>query len=380
MSREKKKGKANRQKWIAFAITVILSFAAGVLIADYLAANITADLTYSVFLITGTAMFISSFFINIIIHEAGHLVFGLLTGYKFSSFRILSFMWVKENGKIRFKRLSLAGTSGQCLMSPPDLVDGKMPCILYNLGGVIMNAAAGVVFLIIHLAVKSILPLSAAMLVFSMFNFILAAVNGIPLKIGVPNDGRNALTMSRNPEACRCLWAQLKINELTARGVRLKDMPAEIFTLPSDEDMNKDMIADLGVFACNRLMDMHKFDEANEAMTHILGLESKICDLHRGLLICDRIYCEAISGNTAGAAVLMTKEQKNFIKSMKSFPSVIRAEYAYALLCECNSSRAQAVEIKFDKIAKSYPYPSDIESERELMQIAYEIYLKGGSK
>ena len=31
-----------------------------------------------------------------VIHEGGHLVFGLLTGYKFSSFRIMSFMWVKE--------------------------------------------------------------------------------------------------------------------------------------------------------------------------------------------------------------------------------------------------------------------------------------------
>ena len=38
--------------------------------------------------------------VQIIIHEAGHLIFGQLSGYEFSSFRIFSFMWIKKNGKI----------------------------------------------------------------------------------------------------------------------------------------------------------------------------------------------------------------------------------------------------------------------------------------
>lgn len=42
-----------------------------------------------------------AFFLHIIVHETGHLVFGLLTGYKFSSFRIASFMWLKENGQLK---------------------------------------------------------------------------------------------------------------------------------------------------------------------------------------------------------------------------------------------------------------------------------------
>ena len=77
--------------------------------------------------------------LQIVIHEAGHLVFGLVTGYQFVSFRIWNMMWLKKDGKIQFKRMSLAGTGGQCLMSPPDLADGKMPVLLYNFGGAIMN-------------------------------------------------------------------------------------------------------------------------------------------------------------------------------------------------------------------------------------------------
>lgn len=92
-------------------------------------------------------------FLQLTIHEAGHLVFGLKSGYRFSSFRIGSFMWLKENDKIVSRKLRLAGTGGQCLMVPPQMQDGKIPVILYNLGGSIMNLVASAVFLIIYLLI-----------------------------------------------------------------------------------------------------------------------------------------------------------------------------------------------------------------------------------
>ena len=44
--------------------------------------------------------FIVAYFANIIVHEGGHLVCGLLSGYGFSSFRIGSLMLVKIDGKL----------------------------------------------------------------------------------------------------------------------------------------------------------------------------------------------------------------------------------------------------------------------------------------
>ena len=85
------------------------------------------------------------YFVQVVVHEAGHLVFGLLTGYQFSSFRIGSFMWVKLEGKLKLKRYSLAGTGGQCLMAPPEMVDGKVPYVLYNLGGCLANLIVSVI-------------------------------------------------------------------------------------------------------------------------------------------------------------------------------------------------------------------------------------------
>jgi len=55
---------------------------------------------------------------------------------------------------------------------------------------------------------------------------------------------------------------------------------------------------------------------------------------------------------------------------MQKFPSVVRTEYVYALLAEANAAKASGILRRFEKIARTYPYPSDVQSERELMEIA----------
>lgn len=57
-----------------------------------------------------------AFFLQILIHEAGHLIFGLLTGYQFRSFDIGGFTWVKEGEKSAFKgqRFSKRWDSARC--------------------------------------------------------------------------------------------------------------------------------------------------------------------------------------------------------------------------------------------------------------------------
>lgn len=310
--------------------------------------------------------------VQMIVHEAGHLVFGLLSGYKFSSFRIFSFMWVKEDDKIRLRRFSIAGTGGQCLMTPPDMVDGKIPVVFYNLGGALMNIIVGVVSLGLFFFFENVPFLSTVMLMFAVIGFILALMNGIPMRLGtVDNDGYNAFALTRNAEAMRSFWVQMKTNEQIAKGVRLKDLPDEWFAVPSDEAMKNSMVVVLGVFACNRLMDAHKFEETDTLMAHILEIDSGIVDLHRRLMVCDRMYVEMLTENRREILEgMLDKVQKKFMKSMKNFPSVLRTEYVYALLCEKDTVKADKVKNQFEKCAKTYPYQNDVQSERELMEIA----------
>ena len=313
-------------------------------------------------------------FLQIIIHEAGHLVFGLLTGYRFVSFRVSSFMWLKDNDRIRFKRLSVAGTAGQCLMAPPDLKDGKMPVQLYNYGGAIMNLIASAVSggLAMLCPAGSFLQLFLLMMMAAGVAF--ALTNGLPVKTGLMNsDGRNAWDLARNPKAVRAFWIALKTNELSVRGICLKDMPEEWFTVPDEEGMKNGVTSYVGVFACSRLMEQGKFDEADALMERLLSQDNRIPGGLRKTMVCDRIYVELIRENRPEVLEgLRTKDQVKFMKAMKKFPSVLRTEYAYALLAEKDPEKARKVMETFDKTARTYPNPNDIEIERGLMETARE--------
>jgi len=375
MGNQKRKKKLIWKNCIPLLFFVMIGAVCGILIVQYAenafgeTASFGQKLFYIAILFVGMYLAI---FLQMILHEAGHLLFGLLSGYKFSSFRIMSFMWVKESGKIRFRHLSIAGTGGQCLMSPPEPVDGRIPVFFYNLGGVFVNFIVSAIAFGLCFVVSDIPVLSALLMMFAVIGVALAFMNGIPMRMGtVDNDGYNAFFLGRSKEAQRALWVQMKTNEQIANGVRLRDLPDEWFEVPSDGAMKNSIVAALGVFACNRMVDSHQFEEADKMMAHLLKIESGIAGLHRNLMICDRIYIELVTGKRKEILDrMLTKEQKKFMKSMKNFPSVIRTEYAYALLAGQDMDKAGKFKALFEKCAKTYPYPNEVQSERELMEIA----------
>ena len=309
--------------------------------------------------------------IHIVLHEAGHLIFGMMSGYHFSSFRIGSHMLMKEDGKLVHRKLKIAGTGGQCLMSPPEMVDGKFPVVLYNLGGSIVNLVVTAMVIPVFGAVDKGSIFALFFFLFIAMGAITGLSNGIPLRTNtIDNDGYNAISLGKSREAMRAFWIQMKVNEQLTKGLRVKDMPDEWFEVPSDEAMKNSMVATIGVYAANRLMDQHRFDEAETLMNHLLDIESGIVALHRNLIICDLVYLELIGQNRSDKLeTLYSKELKKFIKAMKTFPSVIRTEYAYSLLKEHDLKSAAKSMAAFERIAATYPYPNDINSERELIQL-----------
>ncbi len=377
MSTERKK-KMSWQGALMLILVLLLSFAGGYFVGAAIDGYYPEGAELWQTLLISAAMLgilYVALVVQLIIHEGGHLVFGLMTGYGFSSFRIFSFMLLKgEDGRLQLKRFSLAGTAGQCLMTPPDIKDGKMPVALYNLGGSIANVAFAAVFFVLYLLLSHIPYLSLFLLFLAIVGLVLALMNGIPLSTAsINNDGYNAVALLKNERACRAFWLQMKANELQSRGVRLKDMPEEWFELPTDEEMKNAMIAPIGVFAASRLMDEGRLSEAEELMERLMSIESGIVPLHRALMICDRIFIELLGEKRSEVIEgYLTVEQKRFMKSMKSFPSVIRTDYAYAALYLGDEAMAKSRLEDFEKCTKTYPYPQDIESERELILLVKE--------
>ena len=94
----KKKKKITWQQYIGMAFYMLIGAACGFLMVMYVDQSTGAGKPLHEGLLALAGLFLGMYaamFIQLVIHEAGHLVFGLLSGYRFSSFRIFSFMWIK---------------------------------------------------------------------------------------------------------------------------------------------------------------------------------------------------------------------------------------------------------------------------------------------
>lgn len=341
---------AKRKRALSKALVIVLFMIAGA-IGGYLlghmmdAGGASSDPLGTVgWLVAIVALLVVAGFLQVVVHEAGHLVLGLATGYRFRSFRVGSFMLVEQEGRLRLKRLSIQGTGGQCLMGPPDLVDGRMPYRLYNLGGALANMLVALVAAALAFALpKGLAAIFCAFL--ALVGLVYALTNGLPLTVGgVNNDGKNLRAASESPDALRAFWIILKAGEAQADDMRVKDMPAAWFAAPDDpERLRNPLVASVAVLACNRLLDEGRIAEAAEAVRDLLGRETGMLGLHRSLLKVDLAYCELMGENRAAEiGSVLDADARKLMKAMKTFPAVMRTRYAQALLADGDESEAEA--------------------------------------
>ncbi len=367
------KKKMDLRKYIGLLFFLAIGGVCGWFFGYYLGETLPDDAGVGETLISFAVLllgFYAMLYAQIVIHEAGHLAFGLLTGYHFSLFRIgsLTFLRDADSGNIRVKRMQLAGTGGQCLLVPPEPVDGVIPFALYHLGGVLMNLIASAVFFVLYLIFRPIPILSLMMLVGVIVGVAYALMNGIPMRLGaIDNDGYNLYAQTKSRAAMEAMRIQLLIAEASAQGIRLRDMPKEWFVTPDGASLENSMVAVIAVFACNRLMDEGNYDEAEAAIRSLCIKKTGMVGIHRSLLICDRLTCLLLRGDTAAAEQCLTKQQLAFMKAMRNNPTVLRCQYAVARLLKHDETEAQAVMKRFEQCAKTHPFLSDIESEREIL-------------
>ena len=282
--------------------------------------------------------------LHTIIHEAGHMVFGLLTGYGFVSFRVLRWTWVRKDGRLVVRKYSLPGTLGQCLLSPPkgydDMADA--PYVLYHLGGVLAN----LIVTAILLALTLILPGLYGRIIctgLALAGFVLACSNAIPNEPGkLNNDGRNLLELRRSADARRDMHKQLEMTALQANGMRMRDMPDALFEANAESAKTSMISAAVIAAQENRCMDLQQFDD-------------------------DRLYLRAIRGERPAPE----KREQKLLKAYRALLPVCRTNYALAL-SEGDAKKAEEALSAFERLASDYPYTGELISERSLVDLAME--------
>lgn len=323
-----------------------------------------------------------SFFLHIIIHESGHLIFGKISGYTFVSFRIFNIMFIKKDGKLVRKKFNIVGTGGQCLMMPPEPVDGRYPYILYNLGGSLLNFVfSGISFALVLLLSYTFSIFALIFIPFTIVGIFTGLSNIIPLKIsGIANDGYNALTLGKNTIARHVLRLTLQINALTSVGTRYRDMPAEWFDLPDQTDLNDSIAVSSAILRFNYLFDRQEFDKAKELAWHLLNTADKMLEVHKNELRCELLFIEIIGGcRKEEIDRFFTRQLNKYIKATSSYVSRQRLLYAYAKLVTLDDAEAKKVLKQFEKVCTSFPNLGEIAGERDMIIVIDNAAKKNNS-
>ena len=297
------------------------------------------------------------------LHEVGHLLFGLASGFKFSSIRIYKYALVKDHCGFHIKKFNIQGTGGQCIMTLPEDTDPKrVPFFWYNAGGVIVN------LLLLALSIVALLYCDLGMVgetFFMMLAFtgaFIALMNGVPLSFnGLCNDGRNMLLLMRDKHSRRFFLRMMQVASELSKGKRLKDMPREWFEdIPVDSPKDYFLLANRINYAA-LLEDSGRFDEARRVYEEIYSFGKELPGLMKLEIGADHILMELLT--TARHDVvdkIYDKSLKAYINSSYKYsPIKAVALYALTLLHDNEPVRAKHLLDELESHRDEYLMPGE---------------------
>jgi len=314
-----------------------------------------------------------SYSINTCLHETGHMIFGLMTGYQFNSLRFGSLMLVKENGKLHFCRYNMPGTSGQCIMTAPKIAPEKMPVVLFNLGGLIINLLVFLIGLAVFLATKdSHLITGLVFLVFALTSLLILITNGIPFT-QMGTDGANTIIFHRDIKARIAFCNQLEMVKYLTENYSVREMPAELFSFDKSTPMTNPLVTSQAVSCFNYLLVKKMYTEAKDLGTFILENAKSINQLHEKLLYGELLYITMVIDQDNESAKKQFALYGKEIMKAAGFISVQRILYAYYSLVEVYEEKSAKYAKIFEKSVIKYPYPKDAAIEKEQFDMVAEV-------
>lgn len=297
----------------------------------------------ALFLVSSIVILGVWYFLQIIIHEAGHMVAGLLTGYKFVSFRIGSFTIIKEQKKLVKKKFTLKGTAGQCLMCPPECKPEDLDDTWYLLGGGMANLLSASLGMYIYSMTNQAFTYYLCFLG-GIMGIVLCIQNLLPMKTGgMVNDGYNIFLSGKDKKAKAAMYYTLLLNAKMSESGDIstisEDLLETVFTFPYRDLSN---IYEANLYSLVGSLYLAKGDyeaakECNEKLyhtEHVLGIFKKEAQ-------CELLYHEII-GECREEEIkkLYDDKLKAYIRSAACYPSKKLLMYAYYAIYKRDEAQA----------------------------------------
>lgn len=345
---------------IGYVLTLLPYIVLGAYVASTADSLVPSDDTGLELMLMGGLILLAVLFmfIHIIIHEGGHLVCGLISGWKYLSFRIGSIALVRCDGRLQWKKTTVMGTGGQCLMIPPECEPENCPFFLYLLGGGLANIITGGIAFGIGLLVGGIAEI--ILVLFAVMGFGLGLSNLFPAKMsGMMNDGYQIfMEFPRNKDTRKYNYLLLSANAILTEAESTKEIPEKIrnAVLNADySDLSNSSIANLYCYKATILQEEGKYEECREVYQNIAD-SPDVLQLFKNEAKCELIYYEIMGEcNAEKIDELYDKKQAEYIKATALYPSRKRLMYAYHLIYKGDEEKAKAEYDALIKTAKTHP-------------------------
>ena len=311
-----------------------------------------------------------AFILNVVLHEGGHLVAGLLTGYRFVSFRFLNWTLIRRNGRLQWGNYELAGTGGQCLMAPPDRPINQIDTRWYNAGGVLANLLIVVISALLLWAFDLPSWLDELLVIMIILGLLIGVGNGIPLKMGgVATDGLNLLQLEKDIPGKQCFCNILEFNALSQEGVPYDEMPEHIFALPQPIDWVNSMHVGAALMAATRMAAVHQWEEAYRLLTEAHDHSDEYMELYR--LEVENMMtqvCIAMGRDDEARQHYSDKVAKHAERHASTQSDKQLTKMAVALALENDRPKAEAMLHELETNRDKYIHQGDVALSLDLMR------------
>lgn len=320
-----------------------------------------------------------AFYGQVILHEAGHLLFGWMAGYRFLSFRVGKLCLTLTDAGLRWSWHSVAGIDGQCLMAPQEKPRPPRAQKLYNYGGALMNIfLASIAFVGWRSNIGGVFFSTLCMLNFFLGLF-LALLNGIPMQTEwMQNDGYHARLVD-NPNSSYAFWLILEVATRQNRGQGLGDMEASLFRLGAEE-AGDSLCAEAVAMRAQRALLLGNSDEAaslydgllTEAHERVMTLPQR--DQYRA----DR-YMIALLGNAPSAQESEEAIRKRYAASLESRAMKLanllrktRTAFVLSLAKKESSAKVRNHLLQFEQCAATWSNAGEAADEKQFVALLKE--------
>lgn len=315
-------------------------------------------LAYALALVGCAAWMLLTAWMHILLHEAGHLLGGLCSGYRFVSYRVGKTIWMRRDGRLVRGRYTVAGTGGQCLMAPPGSPYGPFPYILYNAAGGLANLAAGALLALAGLACPPSLP-RFLLLGAALTSGVTAVLNLLPMG---GNDGANIASLRRSEDARRALWVTLAANAFLTEGGAARALPADWLAFPPPDSDTEALVLGVHALRAEKLLDDGDLSGAAALTRLLLDSCPRLWPVQKSELQCQLLLLTLIlDGPGPDANALCGPALQKYIRATAGYPARQCLLYALAVLRDGDGTAARRARAALAAIGPEYPHPAEIE-------------------